>query len=249
MKKLLFLSVLTIAMGARCIAQNHEAVDLGLSVNWAACNVGAMSPTDAGGLYGWGDVTGINHSENLDEYPTANPPSSICGTEYDIASKMWGNDWRIPSQDEMVELVENCTWEWTTIDGINGMKVTGKNGNHIFLPAAATRTGDTVSGMVGKRGDYWSGTLWPSDNKFASYLYFYDNADNVQPSRSNRRYIGMSIRPVMSPNSGINIISADNVYNGVTETYNLNGQRVIHTENLKGIYIVKNSGKTNKVVF
>lgn len=224
----------------------YESVDLGLSVKWATFNVGATSPTDLGGLYGWGDVTGTNHSENNDEYPSANPPASICGTEYDIATKMWGSEWRMPSQAEMVELAEKCTWEWTTVDGVNGMTVTGTNGNSIFLPAAATRTGDTVSGMVGKRGNYWSGTLWVSDNKFASYLYFYDDASRVQPERSNRRYIGMSIRPVTSSSTGIKGV----VINETTETaiYDLNGRRIYNTDNLKGIYIIKDSKGTHKVI-
>ncbi len=224
----------------------YESVDLGLSVKWATFNVGATSPTDLGGLYGWGDVTGTNHSENSDEYPSANPPASICGTEYDIATKMWGSEWRMPSQAEMVELAEKCTWEWTTVDGVNGMTVTGTNGNSIFLPAGATRTGDTVSGMVGKRGNYWSGTLWVSDNKFASYLYFYDDASRVQPERSNRRYIGMSIRPVTSSSTGIEGV----VINETTETaiYDLNGRRIYNTDNLKGIYIIKDSKGTHKVI-
>lgn len=226
-----------------------ESVDLGLSVKWATFNVGATSPTDLGGLYGWGDATGTNHSENNEEYPSANPPASICGSEYDIATKMWGEEWRMPSQAEMVELAEKCTWEWTTVDGIAGMTVTGTNGNSIFLPAAASRTGETISNQVGQRGCYWSGTLWESDNNFASYLYFYDNASRVQPERSNRRYIGMSVRPVASENAGISNISVDNTNNSVTEIYNLNGQRVYHVDNLKGIYIVKDSKGTHKVVF
>lgn len=243
------ISAATFTMSLCCNAQTPEAVELGLSVKWATYNVGATSPADLGGLYGWGDSMGTNHSENNDEYPSANPPSNICGTEYDITTKMWGNDWRMPSQTEMVELIENCTWEWTTTDGVSGMKVTGKNGNYIFLPAAGTRTGETVSGMVGKRGNYWSGTLWESDKKFASYLYFYDNADNVQPTRSNRRYIGMSVRPVTSSSAGINNVSADNINNGISEIYNLNGRRVNYTDHLKGIYIVKDSTGTHKVVF
>ena len=226
--------------------QNPEAIDLGLSVKWSSLNIGASSPTEYGGLYGWGDITGINHSENNDEYPSANPPSSICGTEYDIATKEWGNNWRMPSQAEMEELAEKCTWVWTTVNGVNGMTVTGPNGNSIFLPAAASRTGETVSNQVGQRGCYWSGTLW-TDNKFASYLYFYDNADRVQPARSNRRYIGMSVRPVSAESAGIEDVSADLNSNDVT-IYDLNGRIIKDTTNLKGIFIVKSPSKTYKVV-
>lgn len=226
--------------------QSPEAIDLGLSVKWSSLNIGASSPTEYGGLYGWGDITGINHSENNDEYPSANPPSSICGTEYDIATKEWGNNWRMPSQAEMEELAEKCTWVWTTVNGVNGMTVTGPNGNSIFLPAAASRTGETVSNQVGQRGCYWSGTLW-TDNKFASYLYFYDNADRVQPARSNRRYIGMSVRPVSAESAGIEDVSVDLNSNDVT-IYDLNGRIIKDTTNLKGIFIVKSPSKTYKVV-
>ena len=225
--------------------QNPEAIDLGLSVKWSSHNIGASSPTEYGGLYGWGDITGINHSENNDEYPSANPPSSICGTEYDIATKEWGNNWRMPSQAEMEELAEKCTWVWTTVDGVNGMTVTGPNGNSIFLPAAASRTGEKVSNQVGKRGCYWSGTLW-SDNKFASHLYFYDNAARVQPARSNRRYIGMSVRPVSAESAGIQDVSIDLNSNDVT-IYDLNGRIIKYTTDLKGIFIVKSPAKTYKV--
>lgn len=226
--------------------QYPEAIDLGLSVKWASFNIGASAPTEYGGLYGWGDITGINHSENNDEYPSANPPSSICGTEYDIATKEWGNNWRMPSQAEMEELAEKCSWEWTAVNGVNGMNVTGPNGNSIFLPAAASRTGETVSNQVGQRGCYWSGTLW-SDSQFASYLYFYDNPDRVQPARSNRRYIGMSIRPVATGSAGIEDVAIDFNSEDV-RIYDLNGRIVRNASNLKGIYIVKSATKTYKVV-
>ncbi|MCM1141747.1 MAG: hypothetical protein NC453_24520, partial [Muribaculum sp.] len=121
-------------------------------------------------------------------------------------------------------------------------------GNSIFLPAAATRTGETVSGMVGKRGDYWSGTLWESDNKFASYLYFYDDASRVQPERSNRRYIGMSIRPVASSSAGIEDIVITETADTETAVYDLNGRRVYNNHNLKGIYIIKDSKGAHKVI-
>ena len=173
-----------------------EAVDLGLSVKWASYNIGAASPEGYGNLYGWADPTGALTTEVLDDYPSANPPASICGTEYDIATVNWGNDWRMPTQSEFEELVSECDWEWTEMGGIHGMKVTGQNGNSIFLPAAASRTGEEVSNQVGQRGCYWSGTLWANNANFASYLYFYSNAENVQPARSNRRYIGMSVRAV-----------------------------------------------------
>ena len=175
-------------------ALSYEAVDLGLSVKWAAWNIGADSPEGLGGLYGWADSTGINHSTVFDEYPSATPPAHICGTEYDIATRSWGKGWRMPTQAEMEELVDLCSWEWTEMNGVAGKQVTGPNGNSIFLPAAASRTGENISNQVGQRGCYWSGSFWADDDKFAAYLYFYEK--NQYGNRSQRRYIGHSVRAV-----------------------------------------------------
>jgi len=88
-----------------------EAVDLGLSVKWASCNVGAISPEYYGGYYGWGDAK-IKIAYN------------------------WGDSWRMPTMEEIEELSIRCTWEWIKINDVYGQKVTGPNGNSIFLPAA-----------------------------------------------------------------------------------------------------------------
>ncbi len=172
-----------------------EAVDLGLSVKWASWNVGASAPKEFGGRYGWADPTGEKRTTELDDYPSATPPENICGTEYDIARAQWGDGWRLPSQAEFQELVDNCTWEWTEMNGVTGRRATATNGNSIFFPAAASRDGETVSNQVGQRGCYWSGTLYPgNDARYAYYFYFYEG--NQQPTRNNRRYMGYSVRPV-----------------------------------------------------
>ncbi len=172
-----------------------EAVDLGLSVKWASWNVGASAPEEFGGRYGWADPTGEKQTTELDDYPSATPPADICGTEYDIARAQWGDGWRLPSQAEFQELVDNCTWEWTEVNGVTGRRATATNGNSVFFPAAASRDGETVSNQVGQRGCYWSGTLYPgNDARYAYYFYFYEG--NQQPTRNNRRYMGYSVRPV-----------------------------------------------------
>lgn len=206
-----------------------EAIDLGLSVKWASFNIGASKPEEYGGLYGWGDSSGEITSENLDDYPSVTPPASICGTQYDIATSTWGSDWRMPTQAEFEELASDCTWEWSELNGINGMKITGINGNSIFLPAGAHRTGDSVSNQIGQRGSYWSGTLWADNSNFASYLYFYSDANRVQPARSNRRYIGMSVRAVQNEaNSGIeNIVNTEHNFD-----IDINGNQ-LHLTNLE----------------
>ena len=171
-----------------------EAVDLGLSVKWASWNVGASAPEEFGGRYGWADPTGEKQTTELDDYPGATPPDDICGTEYDIARAQWGDGWRLPSQTEFQELADNCTWEWTEVNGVAGCRATAANGNAIFFPAAASRDGATVSNQVGQRGCYWSGTLYGGNDRYAYYFYFYDS--NQQPARNNRRYMGYSVRPV-----------------------------------------------------
>ncbi|MCM1168477.1 MAG: hypothetical protein NC324_00915 [Bacteroides sp.] len=176
------------------VSVSVEAVDLGLSVKWAPWNVGASALEEYGGLYGWADPTGEKNTTEFDDYPSANPPADICGTEYDIARTQWGDGWRMPSQAEFQELVENCTWEWTEVNGIQGCRATAANGNSIFFPAAASRDGQNVSNQVGQRGCYWSGTLYPDNDRFAYYFYFYDK--NQYADRNNRRYMGYSVRPV-----------------------------------------------------
>ncbi len=171
-----------------------EAVDLGLSVKWAAWNIGAATPEEYGGLYGWADPTGEKQTTDFNDYPSDTPPENICGTEYDIAYVQWGENWRMPTQEEVQELVDNCTWEWTELNGINGRRATGPNGNSIFFPAGASRTGDKISNQVRQRGCYWTGTLYPSDSDFAYYLYFYSKEQFG--NRNTRRYIGHSVRAV-----------------------------------------------------
>lgn len=167
-------------------------IDLGLSVKWAAYNVGASSPEGYGGLYGWADPTGEKASINDNDYPTPNPPKNISGTQYDIAYAQWRGSWRLPKYEEFVELNNQCDWKWITYKGVMGYLVTGPNGNRVFFPAAGWRNGDSNAYDRGSRGCYWSGTL--RSNGQAYSLYF--NRDNQDPSSGNFRGSGLSVRPV-----------------------------------------------------
>lgn len=246
-----------------------QTVDLGLSVNWAGWNIGANSPEETGGLYGWADPTGERTSTDFSDYPSATPPDNISGTEYDIAIAKWGAEWRMPTVEETKELSEKCTWEWTEYKSVMGMMVTGPNGNCIFLPAAASRTGENVSNQVGKRGCYWTGTLYPGNSNFADYLYFYDNGHFGD--RNTRRYIGHSVRAVTAEHSGIESVTADgkkynisvNGYNmtvnGVPDgqtidVFNLQGQTIYSGKDnsvtlpTKGVYIVRIDENSQKII-
>ena len=171
----------------------NESVDLGLSVRWAANNVGAGSPEDYGDYYAWGET------ETKEKYSTTNSTwyeqeaEDISGTEYDVAHVKWGGSWRMPTEDECEELIDSCTWTWTTLNDVKGYQVTGKNGNSIFLPAAGYYDDDELN-KDGERGYYWSSTPYDSENSYE--LYFTGTAQNVSRSNNTSRYYGHSVRPV-----------------------------------------------------
>lgn len=150
----------------------YEAVDLGLSVKWAAVNVdidqfdyAAPSREIAGGYYGWGDETGKNISEDENDYLSYAGQVSISGTEHDLIRKYWGDPWRLPTMEEVQELCSECTWTWTNVNDQPGYMVIGPSGKSIFLPAVGWRTGETLKN-VGTHGYYWSGT-----NISSNYVY------------------------------------------------------------------------------
>ena len=175
-----------------------KEVDLGLSVNWAGWNVGASSPEGYGSLFAWGETSPKSGSYEKSTYRYhdgscyINIGSNISGTQYDAARANWGGSWRMPTKEECEELKNRCTWKWTTYNGVNGMKVTGPNGNSIFLPAA----GWLLQSRLFARGSisyYWSGSLNESDSSYAWYLSFISSQSDVY---FDYRKYGRSVRPV-----------------------------------------------------
>lgn len=151
--------------------ENKTAVDLGLSVKWATCNIGANSPEEYGNYYGWGDVTGKNVSKGNNDYKddyafpqrttSASIPSSITNGSFDMAKANWGNKWRLPTKEEAEELLSRC--KISNMEKIKGnycFKVTGPNGNHIYLPLADARSFD---GKIWRDGISASATIWTGD--------------------------------------------------------------------------------------
>lgn len=149
--------------------QGHDYVDLGLSVMWATCNVGAENPWDYGDYFAWGETEtknsyieensstyGVSFSD-LENYGLIDEYGNIT-FDYDAASKNWGEGWRMPNRKECDELVNECIWTWSIFNGVNGYKVTGKNGNWIFLPATGYRNG-TSCDDAGSDGYFWSSTV------------------------------------------------------------------------------------------
>ena len=124
--------------------RGYKYIDLGLpsGLKWAVCNVGASSPEDYGDYYAWGE-TETKSTYTSDNCSTCNlQMNDISGnSQYDVARKKWGSTWRIPKKSELEEIEDECTWTWTTQGDRNGYKVTGPNGNSIFLPAVGYHNG------------------------------------------------------------------------------------------------------------
>ena len=189
---------------------NHEYVDLGLSVKWATCNVGASKPEEYGDYFAWGEVEPkeyyawssykwCNGSENsqtkycTDSYFGTVDNKTQLELSDDAARANWGGSWRMPTKAEQDELREKCTWIWTTQNGVAGYRVTSKsNGNSIFLPAAGYRYGRSLY-SAGSYGYYWSSSLDTDRLDYAYELYIY--SDDVSRNYY-RRYSGCSVRPV-----------------------------------------------------
>ena len=186
------------------------AIDLGLSVKWASYNVGATKPEEYGGYYAWGE-TEEKSDYDWDTYKYCNGTydsmTKYCTSSYyyygtvdnkttleasdDVASVKWGGSWRMPTLSEQQELLNKCTWQWTTLNGVNGYRVTGPNGNSIFLPAAGYRNGTVVHEWGS--GYYWSSLLVSSYSYSACYLYF---SSGSYGRNDDRRCFGLTVRPV-----------------------------------------------------
>ena len=188
----------------RTFENGHEYVDLGLSVKWATCNVGATSPEGYGDYFAWGE-TSTKAEYNSDNCPTYGLSISELQSQgyidsegnltaqYDAARANWGGTWRMPTKAEYNELLNNCTWIWTTQNGVNGYKVTGPSGASIFLPAAGSRNGSSLNDAR-SYGDYWSSTPVGYGNYYAYDLYF--DSGNHNMGYGNRGD-GRSVRPVL----------------------------------------------------
>ena len=182
-----------------------QAVDLGLSVKWANMNVGATNPEGYGEYFAWGETatkTTYDWSTYFDTNDGGrsftkynnNGGKTILDPEDDAAHVNWGGSWRIPTKAEWQELLDNCTWTWTTQNGINGYKVTSNKAGYtdkfIFLPAAGYRSGSDLD-YVGSDGEYWSSSL--HGNSYGAWRLRL----NSHSLGSASRCYGRSVRPVL----------------------------------------------------
>ena len=150
-------------------------VNLGLPSGtlWADRNLGANAPEQYGNYYRFGET--VRFTEKSPEYVYDKIEGNIAGTDRDAATVNLGKNYRMPTFDQIIELLEECTWTWTEQNGVNGMKVTGPNGNSIFLPALGYRNSSSVTFYsVGSNGYYWSAS--PSSDCSGRFLSFYSGS-------------------------------------------------------------------------
>lgn len=204
------------------IHNGHECVDLGTGVLWATCNIGASKPEEYGDFFAWGEtkpketynwatykwmaegkaawnyvtkytVPDIQYSAIW--YNNSNFVGDMKTSlefEDDAARANWKGEWRMPTSNEYYSLRMSCKWTWTEQNGIKGYKVTGRNGNWIFFPAAGYREDDELF-ELGESGYYWSRTLDSGDTDYAHYMFFHQS---YPYSYSYFRFYGHTIRAV-----------------------------------------------------
>ena len=204
-----------VSLALSSFAYSQVAVDLGLSVKWANCNVGASAPEQYGDYYAWGETSTKTiyswktyrfYDKSLDTQMKYNVTKYCRQKGYgtvdklkdlepqdDVARVKMKGKWRMPAQEEWEELMKQCKWTWTTQKGVKGYLVTSiKNGNSIFLPAAGHKIQDETSG-AGALGFYWSNTMGLSYGAYGWTLFF-GSANKLSGSYS--RSDGQSVRAV-----------------------------------------------------
>ncbi|MDE6479569.1 MAG: hypothetical protein K2L45_04800 [Muribaculaceae bacterium] len=183
----------------------HEWIDLGLpsGLKWATCNVGANIPEESGNYYSWGET------ESKEEYTSINSltykvssrklkksgiidDSGILTKKNDAASVNWGEPWRMPTIEEFGELIDECTWNFASFNGVNGYLVTGPNDKNIFLPAAGFIQ-NTTEVNIGDFGDYWSSSI---EDELSGIAHSLGYSSKSHGRRRYARYAGRTIRPV-----------------------------------------------------
>ncbi len=200
---------------------SHEYVDLGLPSGtlWATCNVGATAPEQSGNYFAWGETKTkqsysytnykwYNWDEGREYFDITKYLEDDCDAEGDVdhlttltleddaAHVNWGGDWRMPTSDELKELIDKCEWQWTTLNGIYGYNVKGETGKSIFLPAAGNlwyEENETIE----EYGFYMSNELQIGECAYCQVIKFKEDVW-YGLGEDGKRWLGMSVRPVMS---------------------------------------------------
>ena len=180
-----------------------EYVDLGLSVKWATFNVGATSPEDYGVYFAWGETEPketyswatykwCDGTQNTMTKYNSTDGKTILEPADDAAQVHWGGNWRMPTEEEQQELIDRCSWERTNLNGVIGYKVTGPNGNSIFIPiAGAYNSFDNQLNSVGSIGWIYSSTIATEIRAYEIHI-----EEGGIEQRNCSRCVGLTIRPV-----------------------------------------------------
>ena len=183
----------------------HEWVDLGLpsGTKWATYNVGAARPEEFGDYYAWGetetkeeyiDINSLTHRKDF-KWLVKNGIIDEDGEltkDHDAATLIWGEPWRLPTEEEFGELIDLCTWEFTVSNEVNGYLVTGPNDQTIFIVAAGFKQGGAPE-YIGEYGDYWSSTVVKELIGASCSLGY---GPTSYGRRRYARFVGRTLRPV-----------------------------------------------------
>ena len=204
----------------------HDYVDLGLSVKWATCNLGAQTPWEIGEHYAWAEVTPYTewtyYNYKFKFAPCS--PDHVLDKQFDAVTINWGKSWRMPTREEIEELIDPNKCEWVWVNNINGTSVSGyrvmskKNGKCIFLPAGKYSPHENYLTPTEEAGYYWCSTALPSVEKspsdHTSFTIFFQNGIHYEGTQLC--YDGLNIRGVVgTPNS---YFSDDNIAKDEVET-------------------------------
>lgn len=205
MKKYIFSAILLLfALAASAVEPTSDPVDLGIVLTredgttyklyWAQSNLSASGlcahPEDFGNYYAWGE-TAPKSDYSWNSYGTVDKKPKL-ELKDDVAHVILGGNWRMPTDAEWTALRAQCTWTWTTLNGVNGRLVKAPNGNSIFLPAAGHRRG-TSHFDAGAFGYYWTASLRMD---FPSNAFYSGFGPDIVSRGWFDRYYGFSIRPV-----------------------------------------------------
>ncbi len=230
MRKFTFLMA-TLFVAAQMSAQTHNYIDLGLSVKWATCNIGATTPEAAGVFFAWGETTSKTEENKWVDYEHCNgmwntltkycfmsnygqdgytDELTVLESEDDAATVNWGEDWRMPTRTECQELVDNCTWTVSEQNGVKGFVVTGENGNSIFLPAVEEfeEDGYRVFGAglwTASLGDEYPGTAFYLSFSCAVEIATNEEYVDIDVYQGSSRYNLQLVRPVFCGDAGATV--------------------------------------------
>ena len=238
----------------------QEAVDLGLpsGLKWASCNIGAIKPEEYGDYYAWGE-TETKENDCLETYKWGSGSNLISFIKYntnsqygtmdnktildpddDVAYEKLGGKWRMPSYTEWTELSTKCSWTQTTQNGVYGKKVTGPNGNSIFLPAAGCQIGTNLKD-VGSNGFYLSSSL-DTDNPYLAWFVTFSTY--VNRYFFTRGY-GLSVRPVYGDVVSVQSVSLNTTSLSLTEGETQTLTATVSPSNATNNYVLWSSSNTS----